>query len=443
VLNQPMDPCGCSNLICATNTLFYDVLRDTKGTGGFFRYADTYLIGVGCEPGDFNQLDVWPMHKFVGVLQPTAEAVLETINDRRITLLVLPEVGVRLPRRGGALTLESLLAQVVASSPTAAHRSRARGDVGCSQQGGRELCRAAIFSTPGVAPRAGTPAPPAASDRPRAAAQLRAVQDASRTPPRRAPCWRDRGAAAGPPGGLARSAPTIISCRSRYRWRRSTSPRRRSMPRWRSRHRPRVAALPPEDEDTGDYELRRARCGTPRSTRSSAAWRQFAEWEGWDWISASAMPAQEHHAVRETVGVWDESPLQKWLFRGPTRLPPPTTALRATWPASQSARVRYGAFCDERGRSSATARYNTGDNEKGILAVTFAHRRDGDHFRSAAAAKGLDVEGRRAHGRTAAPAAAGPEVARAAGVAHGRRHRLPALLPVPRGCHRGRRRRPA
>ena len=78
VLNQPMDPCGCSNLICGTNTLFYDLLRETKGTGGFFRYADTYLIGVGCEPGDFNQLDVWPMHKFVGVMQPTAEAVLET-----------------------------------------------------------------------------------------------------------------------------------------------------------------------------------------------------------------------------------------------------------------------------------------------------------------------------------------------------------------------------
>ena len=30
LLNQPMDPCGCSNLICATNTLFYDVLRDTR-----------------------------------------------------------------------------------------------------------------------------------------------------------------------------------------------------------------------------------------------------------------------------------------------------------------------------------------------------------------------------------------------------------------------------
>ena len=90
-----MDACGCSNLICGTNTLFYDHLRDTRGVGNFFRYADTYLFGVGCEPGDFNQLDVWPLHKFVSILQPTAEAVLETINDRRITHLAIPETGAR------------------------------------------------------------------------------------------------------------------------------------------------------------------------------------------------------------------------------------------------------------------------------------------------------------------------------------------------------------
>ena len=95
LLAAPMDACGCSNLICATNTLFYDNQRATRGVGNFFRYPDTYLIGVGCEPGDFNQLDVWPLHKFISVLQPTAEAVLETINDRRITLLAVPESGVR------------------------------------------------------------------------------------------------------------------------------------------------------------------------------------------------------------------------------------------------------------------------------------------------------------------------------------------------------------
>ncbi|MDX6567956.1 MAG: hypothetical protein QOH15_534, partial [Gaiellales bacterium] len=95
VLAQPMDAVGCANLICGTNTLFYDGLRERKGAGNFFRYADTYLFGVGCEPGDFNQLDVWPLHKFVSVLSPTAEALIETINDRRITLLAIPETGAR------------------------------------------------------------------------------------------------------------------------------------------------------------------------------------------------------------------------------------------------------------------------------------------------------------------------------------------------------------
>jgi len=95
VLANPMDACGCSNLICGTNTLFYDDLRDARGVGNFFRYADTFLFGVGCEPGDFNQLDVWPLHKFVTVLQPTSEALIEMINDRRITLLAIPETGAR------------------------------------------------------------------------------------------------------------------------------------------------------------------------------------------------------------------------------------------------------------------------------------------------------------------------------------------------------------
>ena len=37
VMANPMDGAGCSNLICATTTLFYDHLRETRGTGNFFR----------------------------------------------------------------------------------------------------------------------------------------------------------------------------------------------------------------------------------------------------------------------------------------------------------------------------------------------------------------------------------------------------------------------
>src|SRR3954452_24496965 len=95
MLANPMDAVGCSNLISGTITLFYDNLKQTQGTGNFFRYSDAYLFGVGCEPGDFNQLDVWPLHKFVTILQPSTEAVLEAITDRRITLLAIPETGAR------------------------------------------------------------------------------------------------------------------------------------------------------------------------------------------------------------------------------------------------------------------------------------------------------------------------------------------------------------
>ena len=95
VMANPMDGVGCSNLICAHQHAVLRPPAGHQGTGNFFRYADTYLFGVGCEPGDFNQLDVWPLHKFVTIIQPTSEALIEAINDRSITLLAIPETGAR------------------------------------------------------------------------------------------------------------------------------------------------------------------------------------------------------------------------------------------------------------------------------------------------------------------------------------------------------------
>ena len=93
--------------------------RATRGTGNFFRYADNFLFGVGCEPGDFNQLDVWPLHKFVTLLQPTAEALIEAVTDRRRSRCW------RCPRRAPAAAARSSSRpgthswrRCVASSPT-------------------------------------------------------------------------------------------------------------------------------------------------------------------------------------------------------------------------------------------------------------------------------------------------------------------------------------
>ncbi len=125
ILAQPMDAVGCSNLICGTITLFYDLLREKHGTGNFFRYSDVFLFGVGCEPGDFNQLDVWPLHKFVSILQPSAEArhrgrerpphhAARRARDRRA-----------LPRRGRPLDLEHVPRPgALGHALLAAHRAR-------------------------------------------------------------------------------------------------------------------------------------------------------------------------------------------------------------------------------------------------------------------------------------------------------------------------------
>src|SRR4051812_8091558 len=152
VLSEPMDAVGCSNLICATNTLFYEGLRAELGQGNFFRYAETFLFGVGCEPGDFNQLDVWPLHKFVSVLSPTAYALIQTINDRPITLLAIPETGAR--TRGEVIlsTWNAFCDTVRRAVTYSPHTARARG-ADTALVGNRVVesyVEQAIFSTPGI-----------------------------------------------------------------------------------------------------------------------------------------------------------------------------------------------------------------------------------------------------------------------------------------------------
>ena len=120
---------------------------------------------------------------------------------------------------------------------------------------------------------------------------------------------------------------------------------------------------------------------------------QFAEWEGWDWISDFGDPIAEHHAVRETVGLWDESPLQKWLFRGPDALAAADYCFTSDMAgARRSARCATARSATSAAGCSATARSTTpATTSSGILVVT-ALSTDGDHFRRAIADKGLDVE---------------------------------------------------
>jgi aminomethyltransferase len=369
VLAGPMDAAGCSNLIAGTNTLFYDHLRATRGVGNFFRYAETFLFGIGCEPGDFNQLDVWPLHKFVTILQPTAEALLEHVNDRRITLLALPETGTR-TRGEVVLSTWNAYCDTVRTVITYSPRTGKARNADVTLVGNRVVesyVEQAIFSTPGIG--AGEQA------------RLRRLRrNLDREPMRPAEEYRTlRNAPAArtllgvtevlPPGHqelMRRSTPTTIV--------------------------PVETPLPPLDAGNAPFDVAASAPQPPAPltdallhTAFDAIQRRaggsFAEWEDWEWISDFGDPIAEHHGVREAVGIWDESPLQKWIFNGPDALAAADYCFANDMAALEVGQCRYGPFVDSFGKMLGDGVvFYGGDNEGGVVVVT-ALASDVDHFR--------------------------------------------------------------
>lgn len=384
LMGTPMDAVGCANLIGGTNTLFYDHLRETRGETNFFRYADTYMIGVDCEPGDWNQLDVWPMHKFVSIMQPTAEAVIHTINDRRITHLAIPETGIRVRGPVVLSTWNTFLDQVKVVVLYNPLTGKAR-EADVALLGNKVIesyVEQAIFSTPGIG--AGQQA------------RLRRIRrNLDREPMRCLEEYRtlaNPAAARGllgvsevlPPGHQPpdlRQAPLVIIP--------VDTP---------------VAAADQEGSPAAEaagIEVIEPPAPLPsseglRKTAFDAVQRRmggvFAEWEGWDWISDFGDPVNEHHAVRETVGIWDESPLQKWVFRGARALEAADHCFCNDMASLQVGQARYGAFTDEHGRMLGDGVvFNSGDpSGAGILVVT-ALPSDVDHFRRVTADFGVEI----------------------------------------------------
>ena len=60
--------------------------------------------------------------------------------------------------------------------------------------------------------------------------------------------------------------------------------------------------------------------------------------------------------MREAVGIWDESPLQKWLFRGPDALQAADYCFTNDMASLEVGQARYGAFCDEHGQDARRRR---------------------------------------------------------------------------------------
>jgi aminomethyltransferase len=378
LLAAPMDACGCSNLICATNTLFYDNQRATRGVGNFFRYPDTYLIGVGCEPGDFNQLDVWPLHKFISVLQPTAEAVLETINDRRITLLAVPESGVRCRGEVVLSTWNAFCDTVrwVVTYGSRTGRARAADTTLVGNRVVESYVEQAIFSTPGIG----------AGEQARLRRLRRSIDrepmisvEEYRTLPNPAAARALLGITEVLPPGhqelTRRAQPTTII------------PVQQPLAPVDSPAAPAVITVAePVPAGPTDVLLHTAFDAIQR--RQGGV---FAEWEGWDWISDFGDPIGEHHAVREAVGIWDESPLRKWVFGGPDALAAADYCFANDMRSIAVGQARYGPFLDHAGRMLGDGVvFNRGEHTDGVIVVT-ALENDAAHFRQITSGR-FDVE---------------------------------------------------
>jgi aminomethyltransferase len=75
----------------------------------------------------------------------------------------------------------------------------------------------------------------------------------------------------------------------------------------------------------------------------------FVEEGGWYWSVSFGDPDVEYRAVREGVGMWDVSPLNKWELRGPDAVEAAQRVHSNDILRLEVGQVRYGAFLDEDG----------------------------------------------------------------------------------------------
>jgi aminomethyltransferase len=75
----------------------------------------------------------------------------------------------------------------------------------------------------------------------------------------------------------------------------------------------------------------------------------FVDEGGWWWTGGFGDPEREYAAVRDGVGMWDLSPLNKWEFRGPDAVEAVQRVHSNDVLGMAAGQVRYGGFLDEDG----------------------------------------------------------------------------------------------
>ncbi len=165
----------------------------------------------------------------------------------------------------------------------------------------------------------------------------------------------------------------------------------------------------------------------------------WTDWEGWAWAADFGDPVAEHQATRTACNMWDESPLRKWILRGPDAIALADALFANDMAALEIGQVRYGPICDEQGKMIMDGTvFKLADDH--CLSIT-SYDSDLDWYRKVASDRGLDVS---VEDHTAVMPhlqVQGPKMPRGARADHrGRRRQHPAVLPLhPRRGH-GRRR---
>jgi aminomethyltransferase len=114
---------------------------------------------------------------------------------------------------------------------------------------------------------------------------------------------------------------------------------------------------------------------------------EFMDWEGWYWPNHFGDPIAEHHAIRQDLGVWDESPLRKWDFRGKDALRAADRIFTNDMLGLDVGQIRYGPFCDDNGKMVGDGTvFKFADDHAWVITALDS---DLDHFREVVG--GLDV----------------------------------------------------
>lgn len=114
---------------------------------------------------------------------------------------------------------------------------------------------------------------------------------------------------------------------------------------------------------------------------------EFMDWEGWYWPNHFGDPTAEHLAVRQDAGVWDESPLRKWDFRGRDALAAADRIFTNDMLGLEVGQIRYAPFCDENGKMVGDGTvFKLADDRAWVITALDS---DLEHFGEVA--RGLDV----------------------------------------------------